>query len=369
MSLDTLVSDVIKRIYSAGQDSQAWDDALVGLFQLLGCRAGIASLVDLNQERLHQCRVYGPQHNGHCVEDYALRYRRDPTFVWAVNNPNSRFCDSRETMAPADYQADDFVRWTGKTFGSAFWVSGCAAPTNGLTFCLAAHFADEQAEESVEDSTLFKLLFDHLECALRLGSRPFSTESSRALLRLDENGTVKQVSRGAELLLRQRPVLTISNDRLVACNPAEQRALDQAFKQAAAKGALFPKPNAVQIKYDQGRPWIVIFRPVVGAYGPFGKVTRKVDVELLARVPAMAGLEVIQSLFDLTARELQVLRLLAHGHSIDSLSATIEISRNTTRAHLRSIYSKTKTNSQAELMQVCSGLSTATAERDLELLN
>ena len=71
---------------------------------------------------------------------------------------------------------------------------------------------------------------------------------------------------------------------------------------------------------------------------------------------------------------MQVLGSLTEGHSIDSSSARMGVSRNTTRAHLRSIFVKTKTSSQLELIQLCAGLTSATRESgresvELETLN
>lgn len=371
MSLDTRVSELIKRIYSAAADTSAWDAAMTGIFRSVGASAGIATLMEFEAMRLHRCRIYGPQHYGYCIEDYTARYRDDPALAWVAGRSETRFCDSRASLPHEEYRKHPFVDWASTTLGSAFWYTGCSEPASGLNFCLTAHFAhDHEADD--EDFALFRLLFDHVECAIRLANRGFSQDSARALIRLKDDGRVEQLSRGAQRVLQDRPVLKLRDDRIEASEPLQQRSIDRALKQVLPTGEAAGAPTVVQIKHDHGRPWIIVFRPVAETYGPFGKVSRKVDVELLDRVPAMARLDVVQSLFDLTGRELQVLRLLAQGHSIDSLSANIEISRNTTRAHLRSIYAKTKTNSQAELMQLCSGLSSAAAVGDnagLELLN
>ena len=371
MSLDTRVSELIKRIYSAAGDTAAWDAAMTGLFRAVGSCAGIATLMEFDEMRLHRCRIYGPQHYGYCIEGYAERYRQDPTLSWVAGKPEARFCDSRGTMSHEDYRKHPFVDWASTTLGSAYWYAGCSAPTSGINFCLTAHFGHDH-EDGGDDFALFQLLFDHVECAMRLANRGFSEESARALIRLDDQGRVEQLSRGATRMLQDRPVLSLDNGRIKIPGGLQQRMLDRALTQVLPHEARAGAPTAVQIKHEHGRPWIVVFRPVAEVYGPFGKVSRKVDVELLDRVPAMARLDVVQSLFDLTGRELQVLRLLAQGHSIDSLSASIEVSRNTTRAHLRSIFAKTKTNSQSELMQLCSGLSSAASlgdHADLELLN
>lgn len=371
MSLDTRVSELIKRIYTAGDDRTVWDAILVDLLQYVGACAGIASLIDFKQNQLLMSKVYGPQHNGYHLEGYGQRYRDDPTLAWAARNPGARFCDSRRVISRDQYPHQPFVQWAYTTLGSSFWHSGCASAANGLSFCLAAHFSHVDSELP-DAGDLFRLLFEHVECALRLSTRSFSEESARALLRLNDVGHVEQISRGAQRLLKDRAPIAIIDKRPIVTTAGQQNLVDRALEQAIPKRNAVPKATAIQLKHEHGRPWNVIFRPVTANYGPFGNIHRKVDVELLDRIPEIAGLEIIQSLFDLTGRELQVLRLVAQGHSIDSLSATIEVSRNTTRAHLRSIYAKTKTNSQAELMHLCSGLSSATGDigdTNLECVN
>jgi len=371
MSLDTGLSELIKRIYSAAGDPAVWDEIIVEIFQRVRCCAGISVLLELPQLHLVKCRIYGPPHVGYCVEEYSARYKLNPTLIWASKNRDKRFCDSRAALEPAEYQSHPFVTWAAETFGASFWITGFTAPTSGAHFCLSPFFPDDSEDRS-EDLKLFRLLFDHVECALRLRNKPFSEESARALIRLSDEGAVENTSRGARRMLEQQSAIYICNDRLCSAGYLQQNIIDRTVEKIITSEDALRRPTAVQIKHDRGRPWIVVFRPVTETLGPFGRVSRKVDVELLDRIPAMARLDVIQSLFDLTGRELQVLRLLAHGHSIDSLSATIEISRNTTRTHLRSIYAKTRTSSQVELMQLCSGLNNATSvpdKADLELLN
>ncbi len=50
----------------------------------------------------------------------------------------------------------------------------------------------------------------------------------------------------------------------------------------------------------------------------------------------------------LTARELQLLTLLADGHSYQSSAASLGISANTVRNHIRSIYEKMRVHTQTE---------------------
>lgn len=61
--------------------------------------------------------------------------------------------------------------------------------------------------------------------------------------------------------------------------------------------------------------------------------------------------ESLQQLFGLTATEANVMAMLADGDSVDRIARYLSISRHTVRDHLKSIFRKTDTKSQPELIR------------------
>ena len=253
MSLDTGLSELIKRIYSAAGDPAVWDEIIVEIFQRVRCCAGISVLLELPQLHLVKCRIYGPPHVGYCVEEYSARYKLNPTLIWASKNRDKRFCDSRAALEPAEYQSHPFVTWAAETFGASFWITGFTAPTRGAHFCLSPFFPDDSEDRS-EDLKLFRLLFDHVECALRLRNKPFSEESARALIRLSDEGAVENTSRGARRMLEQQSAIYICNDRLCSAGYLQQNIIDRTVEKIITSEDALRRPTAVQIKHDRGRP-------------------------------------------------------------------------------------------------------------------
>ena len=361
MTLDSRVSSLIKQIYTAGEDPRAWDDVSVQLLQIMGCQAGIATLVRLPGMQLLSCRVYEPRTDGADGREggYPDHYADDPCLVWASINPHMRFCDSREILSASPGFEHPFARWTKARLNASHWYTGFSSSEETPTFFLSAFFGQDSGEQLDEAHEVFRTVFDHMDCALRLGRQPSVNSSARALIRLDAEGAVQQLSRGADALLAQPGPLRMAGGKLAVTCPIEQQRFERALARAGSGSFADTGPAAVHLGNEHGRPWITVVRPVYECFGPFGRVNRQIQVELFDRVPAIGRLDIVQSLFNLTGRELQVLRLLSEGHSIDSASACLTVSRNTTRTHLRSIYAKTRTNSQTELMQLCAGLSAA----------
>jgi DNA-binding CsgD family transcriptional regulator len=62
------------------------------------------------------------------------------------------------------------------------------------------------------------------------------------------------------------------------------------------------------------------------------------------------SLELVKQLFDLTPAEARLALLLADGLTLDEAAEALEIRKNTIRAHLRSIFSKTGVKRQTTLV-------------------
>jgi DNA-binding CsgD family transcriptional regulator len=359
MSLDERASALIKRIYCAGNDTEQWDGVAAELLQVVGGCGALTSVVDLGCREFNSYRMYGPDNSSFAqgVEEYAHKYPEDPTLLWASQNPTARFCDSSKTLPADEYLTNDFVRWNRARFGSTHWYVGYTPPDDQLSFSFSLHVPAEQGAGDPEAIKLFRMMFDHMECAVRVARRPFNPESTRSLVLLEPTGAVRQVSKGAELLFRGPGALQITGGQLTATSPPEQSKLDAAIARTASVLKDGKTASAVQIGHEHGRPWILVLRPLLSSYGPFGNVRCEVLVEIHPGIPRIGSLELLQSLFDLTGRELQVVRLLADGHSLESLAEWMRISAHTARTHLRTIFAKTSTSRQSELLKLCAGLS------------
>ena len=361
MSLDERVSDVIKRIYCAGEDPAAWDEVALLVLELSGGCAGLTSLVDLKNRQLNSYRFYGPDKLAVAmgVEEYAEKYVDDPSLAWASANPSARFCDSRSTIPADEYLTNDFVKWSCSRFGSTHWYVGYSTPDDDLSFSFAIHFPAEQGPGDPQAVELFRMFFDHMECAVRLGRPPFNLESNRCLVLIDSQGMIRHLSAGAERTLKHGTPLWVENRRLVTASPSQQERLERTITKALNTVRVGTSPQALELHPAHGRRWLAVLRPMLSSYGPFGQVRCELLLEVHDGLPRLGAIDLLQSMFDLTGREMQVVRLLTDGHSIESLAACMEISPNTARTHMRAIFAKTQTGRQSELMHLCAGLSHA----------
>ena len=78
-----------------------------------------------------------------------------------------------------------------------------------------------------------------------------------------------------------------------------------------------------------------------------------------ATAPHAPPLDLIQSLFDLTAAEARVARSLAGGDRIDDIAAAGGVSRNTVRSQLQAVMDKTGSRRQADVVALLAGIGIA----------
>ncbi|MEO6433543.1 MAG: helix-turn-helix transcriptional regulator [Sphingomicrobium sp.] len=356
MSLDEKVSELIKRIYCAGNDAAEWkciaDEILL---RTGGCRA-LTTLVDLSNREFDTFQLYGGYDtlSARGLEEYKHTHHHDPSLAWASRNPLARFCDSSQTVKTGEYLEHHFVKWNRAHFGSTHWYVGYTAPEEQLSYSFSVHFPVEQGPGNPVSLRLFRMLFDHLQCAMWLGRRPFNPDSDGAYLLLDRNGNVREISRGATAMLAGNDGLTITNRRIDPGTLAGRTQLDAALAQVSKACSTGTATKAVKLERPSGRrPWLLMIKPLISNFGAFGKVHCELLVHVHDGKRTVGSLDLFQGLFGLTERETQVMHALAEGHSIGTLAHCLKISPNTAKVHLRSIFAKTGTSRQVDLLQLC----------------
>jgi DNA-binding CsgD family transcriptional regulator len=73
-------------------------------------------------------------------------------------------------------------------------------------------------------------------------------------------------------------------------------------------------------------------------------------------LPQAPPIELVRSLFDLTAAEARVARSLAGGESVADIASDSGVSTNTVRTHVRGVLEKTGCNRQSEVVAILNGL-------------
>lgn len=359
MSLDERVSDLIKRIYCAGQDAGAWDQVSREVVDLTGGHAAFTSVVDLSQGVYCSTKFYGPEETtfDRGFEEYGELYRYDPSLIWAAHNPTARFCDSRQTLPRDNYLDHPYLRWQRDRLRTVHWFVGYTPPERDRSFSFSLLFPDGQDAGDATSIRLFQMLFEHMDAAVQLRGKRFDDQADAAFISLDSKGNVFRLSQGASNIVSETDGLDIHANRLRTLRLVDQAALDDAVGRTANVLVTGGSQCVVSIARPSGkRPWIAIIRPDFRDFPGFGNISCGTLVELRDSSPPFVSAHLLQSFFAITEREAELLQMLIGGHSIESLAHKMGISPNTARVHLHSIFLKTSTTRQSELLQLCGRL-------------
>lgn len=225
-----------------------------------------------------------------------------------------------------------------------------------------------QPDFSAADRALCRLMLPHLRRSVSLHSRLDALESERRLyvgtmdrlligtVILDENGNVLRMNRIAEDILSERDGLRLSGSTLAAETGQENKELKRLINETLGRSASpsVSMVEALSITRPSGRGKLgILIRNVPLAEWSEGK--RYPAAALFIRDPERRGQasyeRIVRQLFDLTPAETALALLLANGLSLDEAAEQLNIRRNTARAHLRMIFSKTGVTRQTELVR------------------
>lgn len=219
-----------------------------------------------------------------------------------------------------------------------------------------------------KDKKLCEILLPHIREALYLRSALGRSESigdlyadainslSVGTIVLNEKSQVTKVNEYARELLQKGDGLKLVGDRLEASYLNDNKQLQERIKQAFSahlsgeEGASEP----LSITRPSGEVGLgVVFRmlPDTGWTIDTGKGSLLLYVRDAVNKSSVSS-AVAKELFDFTPAETALALELANGFSLEAASEKLGITRNTARAHLRAIFSKTGVRRQAELVRV-----------------
>jgi DNA-binding CsgD family transcriptional regulator len=226
---------------------------------------------------------------------------------------------------------------------------------------------EDQEDFSESDKELCNLLIPHFRRAISTFLQLHSSASlgslySRAIGRLsiatvtiDEHGRVLDKNLFASDILEAGDGLKIIAGKLTANYQNDNRDLKRLIKTAFAQaGEQQTMPEAMSITRPSGEIALgVVIEVIPSLSWADGKGKKKAVVYIRDSVgKSTTSTEISKKLFDLTPAETALSLQLTNGLSLEEAAEALNIRRNTARAHLRSIFSKTGVRRQTELVRL-----------------
>lgn len=367
IELDMAVYDrIVGGLYDAALDSRRWGTALEALRELF--TANFVTLIlrvpDVTDVGLMISVGELPGGIGGKVVYHTYQHTTTPF----VNQPADKVFTVEDLMSEAEWRQSAYYQHWCEPHG-VFHVMGAdiATPEAGkLRFRLTRPEGAPPFNE--QERRLCQTLIPHLRRALQVHnlldrSESLGTLYSKAIGRLsvativlDETGRVLDQNLIAQEILDSGDGLKLVGGRLEATYPSDNRGLQQLIRNAFSRqgGERLVPAEAISISRPSGQVNLgVVVEAVPSSEWAEGKGQPAAIVYIRdAAGKSLASTTVAKQLFNLTPAETALAMELANGLSLEEAAEALNIRRNTARAHLRSIFSKTGVRRQTELVRI-----------------
>jgi len=286
------------------------------------------------------------------------------------NPPLDRVFTVDDLMSEAQWTSSPYF----KTYGMAhdtFHIMGAdvSTPDGGkLRFRITR--PKGAPKFSTAERTLCEMILPHLRRAMHVHNLLDRSESmeelyaqaisrlSVATIVLDQHGSVLQLNPVAKELLDRADGMKLVGGCLEATYPSDNRELQRLLRSAFARDPKSDKTSsgaeAMSVTRPSGNVNLgVVVEPVQSQDWAEDKSKPAVVVYIRDAVGrSVASETVTKQLFNLTRAETALALELANGLSLEEAAEVLNVRRNTARAHLRSIFSKTGVRRQTELVRI-----------------
>ena len=369
----------IDLIYAAAENPEQWRP----LYEELQVALGVKSIHMLAVDKRHGTLSYSDGANMPVQGElaYMQHYRFiDPRLPVILERPVGEWLHCHEIVSEEEVARHPFYQEFLIPYDRRY-MSGCKlVDTADATVILSTLMGEAQGPLSREQQDFLERLLPHLRRACRIGIQHF-VYSSQALvghlmvnklrqpvILMTPGGEVMHTNEAAQELLRSTRLVKVEDGRLNI--PRRQlgellrhcEELEQAVKKAASGGQAAPEPvrevgqfRSLRIQQKEGSESVYAFYTVLSPQGAMGTFGLRPVVMLIFYHPGSAPAidsSLLFAVFALTPAECRIATMLAEGLSLKQIAQAQGTQHETVRKQLRSIYQKTSTNRQPELIRL-----------------
>jgi DNA-binding CsgD family transcriptional regulator len=373
---DEQYDSLVHRIYDTVMDSQAWQTLYAELAALVDAKT--VHVVGFDKQ--HNALSFSDGFNLPAVSElgYIRRYHRiDPRLALWRSQPVLKWLHCHEHFDDEFVRDDrffqEFLLPTERRYASCCKL----VDDENVTVFFACLRSAEQGPLEKGAIAILERLTPHLARAVKLQVQRFlfSTDALvghafvnrwlQPVILTTTDGELLRLNDAAQRLLQSTSMVRTSGSKVILPAPFQQRFLDDCAQTEARVRVADQKAHADAARYrvmridDDGSP---VPQPTLYAF---------YNLIMPGEVSAMFGLRAIVMLifyhpsssppvdedllaaaFDLTPAECRVAHFLAEGMSPKEIAVRVGVQHDTVRKQLQSIYQKTSTNRQPDLIRL-----------------
>ena len=176
---------------------------------------------------------------------------------------------------------------------------------------------------------------------------------------IDEECRLLHANAAGREMLEVRSPVSQANDKLSIASPKTDAALKRLVASWSRSGTSVSRGgSSIPVEYADGRPGLIHILPQITG-SPRQRLSSNAAAVLFvapqsAEPPTLA--DAMAALYDLSPAESRVLIPLIQGLAPREIAAALSLGEPTVRSHLRSLYAKTETSRQGELIALARDL-------------
>jgi DNA-binding CsgD family transcriptional regulator len=357
--------------------------------------------MDLNQlttfieqfaNQFHSCSAFLRFHNNtdHSV-GFNVHYGYDPNWISAhkeyyykldpyiqlIDSSSSGMIMSGEPLkSDSTFKNSEYINDFTLPQDKIYTVGGYILKTEQDVIMLAMQRDSKGQAYEPDEIAMINLFVPHLRRALMLNKQfcelydmkqtgeQILGKLSYGIVLFEEGLKPVFLNDKAEKLFSQEPGFSIGAGRLKIPFSNENsrliRMIQQALDQASGRGLMGDSAMQAGLENSDRPPINIIVLPLTPRVLPMGFLRARPRVALLLIDPDYSGElkpSVLHQLFGFTTAEARLARELVAGQSLPEIIASRGVSRNTLRSQTKSLFDKTGTKRQPELVKMLAGLS------------
>lgn len=289
-----------------------------------------------------------------------------------VGLPSDRVVTIDEHLGQAAWCSSELYQQFLQPLGVRY-VLGADLRTEGGVECRFRVSRKIDAPDFTEsEKALCMVLLPHLKRAVDLHSRMDVVESERnvcagaidrmlvGMAILDESGTIIKTNAAADEILANKDGIRMVKGGLDVDYAPENRKFQRLLRRAtmANLGAAPAVTEAMSITRPSGKARLGVLVRTIPLSEWSNDNRRRPACVIFIRDPerkSQVSRDMVRQLFEFTPAETELALQLANGLTLDESAEELGISKNTARAHLRAIFSKTGVTRQATLVRMLIG--------------
>jgi DNA-binding CsgD family transcriptional regulator/PAS domain-containing protein len=356
---------VVEAIYAAAVDQDRWPDAMELIAQEVGGRGTLLGIDTGGAPRFLSVTGYDQA----AIDTFATDYA-DKSYVWSLL-PSSSAGDlihDRRVLSPDRRRRDPFANeWATRHDTADCVVLPLVKHPDISAVAVVARSLRRGAFDAPELTSL-KRLAPHLQRAIAVNSRlrHSAQQADLAINILDKlrdgivlvtaDGVVTYCNKAAETLFRDRSAgLSIVQSRVVCHRTGDAGLLRRSIAAAAGLDGNGPRTGgAVSIERD-GHLWpLTVYCLPITQRQRCGLEQQPAVLLLLTDTARSIELSpsTLGQLFHLTSAEARLALHLARGQTLAGAAETMGVARSTVASQLHTIFQKTCTSRQSELVRL-----------------